>query len=353
MKTSGRSGEDIVSPMSPIFANDAFSRLDESDDRKFYSTDRFVSHLDTFALATFEKLVRELVVEKNPAVLDLMAGWDSHIPAHLNPSNVTGLGLNENELKGNRSLSEIVIHDLNADPALPFPDNTFDTILNSVSVDYMTHPIDVFREVGRILKPGGLFLVMFSNRMFPGKVVRIWREASEEERVIFVEEFFEESGLFEEPTLFVSRGKPRPKDDKYAHYGIPSDPVYAVYAEKKGYGLCRKLRPVVSIDYGEPIGVEELKIRKASIKKTLLCPYCQEKMRKWAVPNNLFANNWDNEFMYICFNDCCPYYVRGWDFMYKKGNRGVSYRLMYNPEKDCCSPIPVPTPGALREGIIS
>jgi hypothetical protein len=76
-------------------------------------------------------------------------------------------------------------------------------------------------------------------------------------------------------------------------------------------------------------------------------------MRKWAVPNNLFSNNWDNEFMYICFNDCCPYYVRGWDFMNKKGNRGVSYRLMYNPEKDCCSPIPVPTPGALREGIIS
>ena len=352
MNTLVRSNVETVSPMSPIFDNDAFSRLDESNDREFYLRDRFVNHLDSVALSTLEKLIGELIVEEKPAILDLMAGWDSHIPGHLNPSKVVGLGLNENELNENKILTEIVMHDLNADSRLPFPENDFDAVLNTVSVDYMTQPIEVFREVGRILKPGGLFLVMFSNRMFPEKAVKIWREASEDERVIFVEEFFRESGFFEKPAMFVSRGKPRPKDDKYAHYGIPSDPIYAVYAEKKGDGLCRKLRPVVTMDYGEPLNEGELRKRKAVIKETLLCPYCEEKMQKWAVPNNPFAYTWDNEFMYICFNDSCPYYVRGWDFMYKEGNRGVSYRLMYNPEKDCCAPIPVPTPGALREGII-
>lgn len=50
--------------------------------------------------------------------------------------------------------------------------------------------------------------------------------------------------------------------------------------------------------------------------------------------------------------DACPYYVRGWDVMHKEGTCGVSYRLMYNPEKDRCMPIPVPTPSALKEGII-
>jgi hypothetical protein len=38
--------------------------------------------------------------------------------------------------------------------------------------------------------------------------------------------------------------------------------------------------------------------------------------------------------------------------MYKEGNRGISYRLMYNPENDCCSPIPVPSSKSLKEGII-
>ena len=56
--------------------------------------------------------------------------------------------------------------------------------------------------------------------------------------------------------------------------------------------------------------------------------------------------------MYICFNDGCPYYVRGWDCMEKQGNRGVSYRLMYNAEKDCCMPVPVNTPNSLKESIV-
>ncbi len=93
-------------------------------------------------------------------------------------------------------------------------------------------------------------------------------------------------------------------------------------------------------------------MRKKAIKDTLACPHCGERLRKWAVPDNPFGQTWDNDFMYICFNDTCPYYVKGWDHMYKEGNRGVSYRLMYNPEKDCCMPIPVPSPKALRESIV-
>jgi SAM-dependent methyltransferase len=335
-----------------IWGVDAFARLDESDDAEFYSKDRFVSHLDSLALATVEKLIETLVVEENPAILDLMAGWDSHIPDHLQASEVVGLGLNETELRNNKTLSKTVIHDLNKNPRLPFPDNRFEVVINTVSVDYMTQPAHVFKEVGRVLKPGGLFIVIFSNRMFPEKAVKVWREAGEEERVLMVEDLFKEAGAFEKPTIFLSKGKPRPKDDKYAHLGIPSDPVYAVYADKKGGDPLRGARPELMVSYGEPLDEETLAARKKTIKHTLRCPHCGEKMLKWAVPENPFEVTWDNEFMYICFNDACPYYVRGWDFMYREGNRGSSYRLMYNPEKDCCMPIPVPTPKALRESII-
>jgi SAM-dependent methyltransferase len=347
-KTISRHG---VSQMSPIFIKDAFARLNEGNDATFYSRDRFVNHLDSFALDTVKRVIGQLVVEENPVVLDLMAGWDSHIPEEVRPSRVVGLGLNKNELSRNTALSEAVIHDLNKDPFLPFPDHTFDVVINTVSVDYMTQPLQVFREIGRILKPGGLFLVIFSNRMFPQKAVKVWKESSEEERVLLVEDFFQASGSFEKPSVFLSKGKPRPKDDKYYHKGLPSDPIYAVYANKKG-GTPPKARPEVTVTYGDLLTGEELEKRKKTIKETLSCPYCREKLRKWAVPENPFAYTWDNDFMYICFNDACPYFVRGWDVMYRDGNRGVSYRLMYNPDKDICLPVPVPTHKALKEGII-
>jgi len=337
---------------SSFFSADSFSRLDNGDDGLFYGKDRFVSHLDSLALSTVEKVIGDLILEDHPVILDLMAGWDSHIPPGLQPSRVVGLGLNEHELKENKALTESVIHDLNKEPRLPFPDNTFHVVLNTVSVDYMTKPIEVFREVGRVLKPGGLFLVIFSNRFFPEKVVKVWQEADESERTILVEEFFTLAECFEGTTTFVSKGKPRPMTDKYAHLDIPSDPIYAVYAEKKEGDPARKRRPKVIMQFGEKPDPREIERKKKQVKETLECPYCGQKLKKWLVPDNPFCQTWDNEYMNICFNDQCPYYVRGWDHLCAEGNMGMSYRLMYHPEKDRCMPIPVPSPKALKGGIV-
>jgi len=340
----------MKSSMNPLFKEGAFSRMDDMEDSIFYSQDRFVDHLDSLALNTVEKLIGTLIVEEKPAILDLMAGGNSHIPENIKPGHVIGLGLNESELKQNQSLSEYVIHNLNKDATLPFPDNYFDIVLNTVSVDYMIKPFEIFDEVGRILKPGGLFLVIFSNRMFPQKAIKIWKDSSEDERVLLVEDLFRLAGSFQEPRVFMSKEKPRPEDDKYYPENRVSDPVYAVYADKKGGES--KERPVFHMHYGERLSDEELKKRKKEIKHTLKCPHCRVKLKKWLVPDNPFACTWDNEFMYICFNDACPYYVRGWDHMNREGAGGHSYRLMYNPEKDCVMPIPVPSPKALRDGIV-
>jgi SAM-dependent methyltransferase len=330
-----------------------FSRLDESDDLEFYSLDRFVSHLDSLALTTVQKIIENLVVEERPVILDLMAGWDSHLPEGLHTARLVGLGLNQNELQGNRALTEYRIHDLNRDPTIPFPDRTFDAVLNTVSIDYLTHPLRIFEEVNRVLKPGGLFLVIFSNRMFPEKAVKIWRESDEEGRMLLVLDYFREAENFEKPGLFVSKGKPRPPDDKYAHLGIASDPIYAVFADKVGGDPSRKKRRIAMSNGNRKLSPEELKEIEKEVKNTLCCPYCGEKMKKWAVPDNPFSQTWDNDFMYICFNDACPYYVRGWDHMAREVQKSVSYRLMYNPDRDYCLPIPVPTPFALKEGIVS
>jgi SAM-dependent methyltransferase len=281
-----------------------------------------------------------------------MAGWDSHIPDTMRPQRVVGLGLNRNELAQNEVLDEFVLHDLNKDPSLPFPDSTFDVVLNTVSVDYLTRPFEVFREVGRILKPGGLFLVIFSNRMFEQKATKIWRQSGEEERVLLVADFFHQAGgLFTEPEFFLSKGKPRPENDKYAHTGIPSDPIYAAYAERTGGSGRRRPAPARAGAYDAPASRRELRERMAAVARTLRCPHCDERLRKWAVPASPF-DQWGADFMYICFNDQCPYLVRGWEVMHRQGNTGASYRFMYDPQKGRCLAISVPTLGVLKDGIV-
>ncbi len=331
------------------FSRDSFLRLDECDDREFYAEDRFVSHLDSLARSTIEQLIGQLVVEEAPVILDLMSSWDSDLPDTLRPAKTIGLGLNENELRANRALNDRVIQDLNKNPRLPFGDGVFDAALCTVSVEYMTRPLEVFRDVGRVLKPGGLFLVVFSNRMFPTKAVKIWRESGEEERVMLVSDFFTVAGAFGKQRVFVSRGKPRPKDDKYAHLEIPSDPVYAVYASK--IGKDHSVRPAPKVAPRAPkYDAEQVAQRKRTIRDTLCCPYCGTRLKKWLVPDTPFTE-WPNEFMYICFNNECGYFVGGWDAMAAQGNP-CSYRLMYDPLRDACHPVPVLSREALRDGIV-
>ena len=85
--------------------------------------------------------------------------------------------------------------------------------------------------------------------------------------------------------------------------------------------------------------------------QTKRCPHCGEELKKWAVPQTPFTE-WESEFVYVCFNDSCPYLLRGWDVMNKQGNWGMSYRLMYDPANDRCHPFPVPTLSAFKESIV-
>ena len=222
--------EPVSKGTTDYFADGDFSRDDESPDPEFYAKPRFVDHLDTKALATVTELITK-VIPKNAKILDLMSGPDSHISPDVQASEIIGLGLNEEELKANTALRKRVIHDINADPTLPFSDNEFDAVINVVSVDYITKPVEIFREAGRILKNKGTFLIVFSNRMFPPKAVRIWKSSTESERIDLVKKFFSAAEVFFIDGYFESKGHPRPADDKYYSLGIPSDPIYAIWGK--------------------------------------------------------------------------------------------------------------------------
>jgi SAM-dependent methyltransferase len=276
-------------PRGELEAPDAFSRLDETDDAAFYARERSVYHMDARARQTVGRVIGTLCVESEPAILDLMSGRHSHIPETVRPAQVIGLGLGEKELERNERLDRYVLHDLNEQPRLPFEDTSFDVVLNTASVDYLVRPFEVFAEVARVLKPGGLFLVIFTNRLFPQKAVKIWREADETTRQLIVHEYFRSVADFGPMKLFCSMGKPRPKDDKYAGLGIPSDPIWAIYAEKKGASPDRAPRPEIppEPDAGPP--PEVVRERKARMRKTLCCPYCEGRLEKFEIAVSPFC----------------------------------------------------------------
>ena len=97
-------------------------------------------------------------------VLDICSSWVSHYPKDWKGGNVVGLGMNDYELSQNPQLSSYVVKDLNSEPVLPFDDESFDRVTCVVSVDYLNKPLEVFKEVGRILRPGGEFVLSMSNR---------------------------------------------------------------------------------------------------------------------------------------------------------------------------------------------
>jgi SAM-dependent methyltransferase len=194
-----------------------FDRADPTSDPDFYAPPRLVTHIDDAAIAAVGALYAEL--EITGTVLDLMGSWVSHFPAP--PARLTVLGMNANELAANPAAAETVVHDLNADPRLPFADATFDAAVCCVSVDYLIRPVEVFAEVARTLRPGAPFVTTFSNRCFPSKAIRGWLASSDEQRCEIVARYFRLAGGFDAPVT-VRRTPPQ-------HRG---DPLFAVWARR-------------------------------------------------------------------------------------------------------------------------
>ena len=121
---------------------------------------------------------------------------------------------------------------MNANPILPFESNEYDAVVCTVSVEYLIYPETVFDELGRILRPEGILVVTFSNRWFPSKVIHIWEELHEFERMGLVIVYFQKTGRFKDLETYSVRGLPRPWDNKYFPEIRYSDPIFAVWGRK-------------------------------------------------------------------------------------------------------------------------
>jgi SAM-dependent methyltransferase len=172
----------------------SFDKEDPSPDAEFYDFPRFVTHIDDDAIAAVTQTYRT-VLPVGGTVLDLMSSWVSHLPTEVPYATVVGHGMNAEELAANPRLSRWFVQDLNSDPALPLDDGSFDAACLCVSVQYLQRPVEVFRDIHRVLRPGAPFVVSFSNRCFPTKAVAIWRAFAPPDQQRLVAAYMREAGF--------------------------------------------------------------------------------------------------------------------------------------------------------------
>ena len=176
----------------------AFAKQDGGADLDFYAPPRLVTHIDEAAV---EALTRHYAsrLKSGDRVLDLLSSWVSHLPDGLD-LEVVGHGMNAEELAANPRLSRWFVQDLNRNADLPEPDEAFDAVLVCVGVQYLQHPLAVFREIRRVLKPDGVAIASFSNRCFPTKAVAIWRALDMNGQAALIRLYLEKAGFHDVQT---------------------------------------------------------------------------------------------------------------------------------------------------------
>lgn len=201
------------------FPDGFFDRADESPDSEFYGPPRLVHHIDDGAIAAVGSLYERLGLADG-RVLDVMSSWVSHF--RRTPAHLTVLGMNAAELQANPQAHERVVADLNESPVLPFDDASFDAVTCCVSVDYLVRPLEVFPEIARVLRPGGIACCTFSNRCFPTKAIRGWLATDDRGHGEIVAAYFRAAGGFDEPVI---EQQPTPRR---------GDPLFGVWAARAG-----------------------------------------------------------------------------------------------------------------------
>ncbi|WCJ21223.1 S-adenosyl-L-methionine-dependent methyltransferases superfamily protein [Euphorbia peplus] len=224
-----------------VVSQEGRTKLNLYPDTEFYAYPRFVTHVDDAFISTLTNLYTQRL-RPDSEILDLMSSWVSHLPTQVTFKRVVGHGLNAQELAKNPRLDYFFVKDLNKDQKLEFQDATFDAVVCTVSVQYLQQPEKVFAEVLRVLRPGGVFIVSFSNRMFYDKAISAWRDGSAYSRVQLVVQYFQSVQGFTEPEIVRKLSAAQPQQDKSPFdwflglirglSSVGSDPFYAVLAYK-------------------------------------------------------------------------------------------------------------------------
>jgi hypothetical protein len=177
-----------------ILSDGWFVRMDEAPDAEFYRIPRFVAHIDDATIHALTEFYRSFIPD-NADVLDLMSSWISHLPTEKPYGRVSGLGMNAEELAANPQLDDYQVHDLNAEPQLPYGTAEFDRAAIAVSIQYLTKPVEVLESTAKALRAGGQICIAMSHRLFPTKAILAFHRFVPAQRVQLVMTYLEHAGF--------------------------------------------------------------------------------------------------------------------------------------------------------------
>ena len=202
-------------------------KLDENNDEQFYSEPKFVYHLDENFRKHLSSVYKNEITEYS-TVLDLMSSWDSYLPKEIKYKKVIGHGLNRKELERNKIFDSYWIQNFNLNQEIPLDQGSIDYCLMVAAWQYLQYPENLTKEIIRILKNQGKFIIAFSNRAFWHKTPNIWTSSTEEERVKYVRKVLITNG-FNEPKII--------KKFNQTNFNIfnflNKDPFYCLIATKE------------------------------------------------------------------------------------------------------------------------
>ena len=293
---------------------------------------------------------RRLLGARPGRVLDLLAGPESYLdPA--TEASVVGLAAAAADLRDNPRLAERVVHDVNAEASLPFADAAFDAVLLTLDVGTLRRPLEVFREVHRVLAPSGTVAMTFLPPALDRRFTRMWAFGDDRDHVVLAESFLSFAGrAFARPsTVCLFDG---PDGPAFAHGGLPPDDrsatrVHLVWSTRGPPPPEREQHP----PFPAPSGGEPLtrEVRPDASGRPA-CIWCGEPMNRSAPPTTVFEIDYGVSELLVCFSDRCPYHRRSKQWMRAQGHPGYAYRFMWNPQSGASGPIPDSLAGGLASG---
>jgi hypothetical protein len=213
-------------PEEPYFVPENFLRADQQDDGSFYAIPRFVYHIDEAAVASLTQYYRKSI-PKDSRILDICSSWVSHYPLEFPKvmKRISATGMNALELKANDQLMDFTPKNLNIEPKLSYDDESFDVVTCVVSIDYLISPIEVLKEVHRVLKPGGKVIISQSNRCFSSKAIAMWLQMNDRQHLELINGYFQYAGGFKERMAYDITAEGGPNEYR--------DPMFIVEAVKE------------------------------------------------------------------------------------------------------------------------
>ena len=178
------------------FHEAAFTRVNNEPDTIFYAQ-RLPDSLMDMGARTAVTALYQTSLPVGGTVLDLMAGSLSHYPEEAHFQDVIGLGASKAALDTNPVLKTRIVQDLNADPILPFEDDSLDVITLCDGIAYLTQPLTVLTEALRVLKEGAPLIVTFSDQFHQQKAVAMWQALEPEDRARLVSILLSRAGFAE------------------------------------------------------------------------------------------------------------------------------------------------------------